>query len=290
LFLYESEEAMREIPLVKVTELISDLCIKACNELNPDIVQAFRDGKAKEESDVGRAVFDQLLKNAEIASNEQIPICQDTGFTVVYMDIGQEVHFTGGALHEAIDEGVRKAYTEGYLRKSIIKDPLTHPANTKDNTPAIVHYDIVPGDTVKISVLPKGGGSENVSRIKMMTPAHGVAGVRDFVIETVKNAGPNPCPPILIGVGFGGTFDHVGFLAKKALLRKIGERNPNPELAKFEVEWLAEINKLGIGPGGLGGRFTAMDLFLEVFPRHMASFPAAVNIQCHAARSKSAIL
>jgi fumarate hydratase subunit alpha len=281
---------MRNIPLADVTGLVQDLCVKACNELNPDIMQAFRDAKVKEESEVGKAVFDQLLKNAEIAAGEQIPICQDTGFTVVYMEIGQDVHFTGGVLKDAIDEGVRRGYTDGYLRKSIIKDPLTNPVNTKDNTPAIVHYEIVPGDTVKISVLPKGGGSENVSRIKMMTPADGVAGVRNFVLETIRNAGPNPCPPILIGVGFGGTFDHVGFLAKKALLRKIGQRNPDPELARFEVEWLADVNKLGIGPGGLGGRFTALDLFLEVFPRHMASFPAAVNIQCHAARSKTATL
>jgi fumarate hydratase subunit alpha len=281
---------MREIPLKKVTEVISDLCVKACNDLNPDIVEAFQRGKAAEESPVGRAVFDQLLKNAEIATTEQIPICQDTGFTVVYMEIGQDVHFTGGILKEAIDEGVRKAYVDGYLRKSIIRNPLTNPTNTKDNTPAIVHFDIVSGDKVKISVLPKGGGSENVSRIKMMTPADGVAGVKEFVLETVKNAGPNPCPPILIGVGFGGTFDHVGYLAKKALLRKIGERNADPALAELEVQWLKEVNKLGIGPGGLGGRITALELFIEEFPRHMASYPAAVNIQCHAARSKTATL
>jgi fumarate hydratase subunit alpha len=190
-------------------------------------------------------------------------------------------------LRNALEEGVREAYTEGYLRKSIVKNPLTSPENTKDNTPPIIHTDIVSGDRVKVTVLPKGGGSENMSRIKMMKPADGVEGVKNFVIETVKTAGANPCPPVLIGVGAGGTFDYVAFLAKKALLRHIGERNPDPKIAEYEVEWLKEVNKLGIGPAGLGGRITALDLFIELFPRHIASFPAAVNIQCHAARSKS---
>jgi len=286
----KERETMRKVKVEKITETIKDLFIKACLELSDDVVEAFKKGLEKEESEVGKAVFQQLLKNAEIARKEAIPICQDTGFSVIYMDIGQEVAFTGGSLKDAINEGVRQAYVEGYLRKSIIKNPLTQPTNTKDNTPAIIHYDIVPGDKIKISVLPKGGGSENVSKIKMMTPADGVKGVKKFVIETVKTAGANPCPPILIGVGMGGTFDHVGYLAKKSLLRKIGERNPDERLAKLEVEWLAEVNKLGIGPAGLGGRMTALDLFIEEFPRHMASFPAAVNIQCHAARRKSVII
>lgn len=281
---------MKNVPVQKVTELIQDLCIKACHDLNPDIIQAFKSARAVEESEIGIGIFDQLLKNAKIAAASQVPICQDTGFAVVFMEIGQEVHFTGGVLKDAIDEGVRRGYCEGYLRKSIIRNPLTDPSNTSDNTPAIVHTEIVPGDSVKITVLPKGGGSENASRLKMMAPADGVEGVKQFVLETVQQAGPDPCPPILVGVGFGGTFDYVGFLAKKALLRPIGQRNPDPELAKLEVAWLEEVNKLGIGPGGFGGRITALDLFLEVFPRHMAMFPVAVNIQCHAARSKTATL
>lgn len=281
---------MKTIDVGEITGKIKDLCIKACLDLNDDVMTALQVGQTKEESPVGKAVFGQLIKNAEIARKESIPICQDTGFTVVYMDIGQDVHLTGGSLKEAVDEGVRKAYTEGYLRKSIIRNPISDPANTKDNTPAILHTEIVPGDKVKITVLPKGGGAENMSRIKMMPPAAGIKGIREFVLETVKGASANPCPPIIIGVGMGGTFDYVPYLAKKALLRKIGQRNPNPKLAALEVEWLTEVNKLGIGPGGLGGRITALDLFLEEFPRHIATYPAAVNIQCHAARSKSVTL
>jgi len=218
------------------------------------------------------------------------PICQDTGFTVVFMEIGQEVAFTGGLLKEAVDRGVAQGYTEGYLRKSIVKDPITNPQNTQDNTPAILHTDITGGDKVKITIMPKGGGSENMSRIKMMKPADGVKGIREFVIETVKIAGGNPCPPIFIGVGVGGTFDYVAYLAKKALLRGIGVRNSDPQIAQYEMDWLEDVNKLGIGPAGLGGRMTALDLFIEVFPRHIATYPVAVNIQCHANREKTYIL
>lgn len=278
---------MRFIDVNEVTSIVKELCIKACMDINEDLKEAFISYRDKEESPVGKAVFEQLIKNAEIARTESIPICQDTGFTVIFIEIGQDVAFTGGSLNEAIEEGVRTAYTEGYLRKSIIRNPLTAPENTKDNTPPIIHAEIVPGDRVKIAVLPKGGGSENMSRIKMMKPADGADGVKRFVIETVKSAGANPCPPILIGVGMGGTFDYVAYLAKKALLRKIGGRNRDKKIAEFEVEWLKEVNRLGIGPAGLGGRITALDLFIEVFPRHIASFPAAVNIQCNAARSKS---
>ncbi|MBF0499363.1 MAG: fumarate hydratase [Candidatus Riflebacteria bacterium] len=281
---------MKTIEVSEITRVITDLCVKACTVLNADMIEAFKTGLKKEESSVGKAVFEQLLKNAEIAETDGIPICQDTGFTVVFLEVGQEVALTGGSLKDAVNEGVRRAYVDGYLRKSVIKNPLTNPVNTKDNTPAIIHTDIVPGDKLKIKIFPKGGGAENVSRIKMLTPADGIKGVKEFVIDTVKNAGANPCPPIIVGVGMGGTFDYVAYLAKKSLLRKIGERNPDEKLAKLEVEWLEEVNKLGIGPGGLGGRITAMDLFIEEFPRHMASFPAAVNIQCSAARCKSAIL
>jgi len=209
---------------------------------------------------------------------------------VIFLEVGQDVCFSGGYINRAIDEGVSEAYREGFLRKSIIKNAYTKPENTGDNTPAIIHTEIVPGDKVRINVLPKGGGSENMSRIKMMKPADGIEGIRDFVIETVEIAGANPCPPIIVGVGLGGTFDYSAYLAKKALLRKIGERNPDKEIARLEVDWLNRINKLGIGPAGLGGRITALELFIEVFPRHIASYPAAVNIQCHAARKKSCII
>ena len=278
---------MRSINVKEISNVVKELCIKACMEINEDLKEAFIKYRDREESEVGKAVFEQLLRNAEIAENESIPICQDTGFSVIFMEVGQDVTFTGGNMNSAIEEGVRAAYIEGYLRKSIVKNPLTAPENTKDNTPPIVHTEIVPGGRVKITVLTKGGGSENMSRIKMMKPADGVEGVKSFVIETVKAAGANPCPPVIIGVGMGGTFDYVAFLAKKALLRKINERNADKKLAQYEVEWLDEINRLGIGPAGLGGRITALDLFIEVFPRHIASYPAAVNIQCHAARSKS---
>ena len=278
---------MRVIDVNEIQSIVKELFIRACTDINDDIMDSFVKSREREESPVGRAVFDQLIQNAEIAQKESIPICQDTGFSVIFLEIGQEVAFAGGLLRNALEEGVREAYTEGYLRKSIVKNPLTLPENTKDNTPPIIHTDIVSGDRVKVTVLPKGGGSENMSRIKMMKPADGVEGLKNFVIETVKTAGANPCPPLLIGVGAGGTFDYVAFLAKKALLRHIGERNPDPKIAEYEVDWLKEVNKLGIGPAGLGGRITALDLFIELFPRHIASFPAAVNIQCHAARSKS---
>ncbi len=281
---------MRELNVSKVTDAVSDLCIKACTELNDDVREAIKTALETEESSAGKAVLKQLLENAEIAKNESIPICQDTGFTVVYIEIGQEVHFTGGLLEDAINEGIKRGYIDGYLRKSIVKHPITSPENTKDNTPGIIHTYIVEGDKVKISILPKGGGSENMSRIKMMKPADGVQGIRDFVIETVKNAGANPCPPIVVGVGMGGTFDFVAYLAKKTLLRKIGERNTNPKLAELEIKWLEEVNKLGIGPAGLGGKITALDLFIEEFPRHIATYPVAVNIQCHADRSKTTVL
>jgi fumarate hydratase subunit alpha len=277
----------RIIDLKEVKKAVKSLSITACTDLNRDVEEAFVRAMEKEESPVGRAIFEQLLKNADIARRQSIPICQDTGFTVVFLEIGQDVSFRGGYLEDMISEGVSEAYKEGYLRKSIIKNAYTAPENTGDNTPPIIHTRIVPGDRVKITLLPKGGGAENMSRIKMMKPADGMEGVRDFVVETVKDAGANPCPPILVGVGLGGTFDYVAYLAKKSLLREIGERNPDPELARYETEWLEEINRLGIGPAGLGGRITALELFIEAFPRHIASYPAAVNIQCHAARSKT---
>lgn len=281
---------MRKINVDQIREIVKNLCIEACTKANESLIASFLSSKEKEESEVGKAIFDQLLENVEIARTEATPICQDTGFAVVFMEIGQEVMFTGGLLSEAVNQGVAQGYKEGYLRKSIIKDPITNPVNTQDNTPAILHTELTAGDQVKIRFMPKGGGSENMSRIKMMKPADGVEGIKDFVVETVKIAGGNPCPPIFVGVGVGGTFDYVAYLAKKALLRPIGQRNKDPQIAEYERNWLRAVNDLGIGPAGLGGRITAIDLFIEVFPRHIATYPAAVNIQCHANREKSYIL
>lgn len=278
---------MRKIDVENLTKVIRDMAVEASTVANPDLIEAIENAKEKEQSEVGKAVLSQLLENIEIARNEKTPICQDTGFTVIYMDVGQEVQFVGGDVNQAINNGVAKGYVEGFLRKSIVENPITNPKNTGNNTPAIIHTHIVPGDKVKITMLPKGGGSENMSRLKMMKPADGVQGIKDFVIETVSQAGGNPCPPTVIGVAIGGTFDYVAHLAKKAVTRKFGERNSNPKLAALEVEWLAEINKLGIGPAGLGGNTTSLDLFIEEFPRHIATFPVAVNIQCHAARVKT---
>ncbi len=281
---------MREIKVKEISEIIKKLSIEASIIANDELIKKIKESEKIEKSPVGKAVLKQLLKNMEIAKTDNIPICQDTGFTVIYMDIGQDVRFIGGALQEAVNKGVADGYIQGYLRKSIIKDPITNPKNTGDNTPAILHTHIVPGDKVKITLLPKGGGSENMSRLKMMKPADGVDGIKKFVIETVKIAGANPCPPTIIGVGIGGTFDYVAYLSKKAIIRKFGERNKDKQIAKYETEWLEEINKLGIGPAGLGGNVTSLELFIEVFPRHIATYPVAVNIQCHAARTKTYIL
>lgn len=281
---------MREIDVKNLTKVIKKLSIEASTIANDDLKQSIEEAHQKEESPVGKAVLEQLLENIEIAKTEKTPICQDTGFTVIYLEVGQEVHFTGGDLNAAINKGVAEGYTEGYLRKSIVKNPITNPKNTGDNTPAIIHTHIVPGDKVKITLLPKGGGSENMSRLKMMKPADGVEGIKDFILETVSNAGGNPCPPTVIGVAIGGTFDHVAYLAKKAIARRFGERNPDPQIAQYERDWLEEINKLGIGPAGLGGNTTSLELFIEEYPRHIATFPVAVNIQCHAARVKSKII
>lgn len=278
---------MREIDVKNLTKVIHDMAIEASTVANDDLIQTLQKAKDNENSDVGKAVLGQLLDNIEIARTEKTPICQDTGFTVIYMDVGQDVRFVGGDLNQAIQDGVAAGYVDGFLRKSIVEHPITDPKNTGNNTPAIIHIHIVPGDEVKITMLPKGGGSENMSRLKMMKPADGIEGIKQFVIETVSSAGGNPCPPTVIGVAIGGTFDYVAHLAKKAVTRRFGQRNANPKLAELEVEWLAEINKLGIGPAGLGGNTTSLDLFIEEFPRHIATFPVAVNIQCHAARVKT---
>jgi fumarate hydratase subunit alpha len=264
------------------------LCIDANYNLGNDVLRAFDKAIEAEESATGREVLKELKENARIAREEKAPICQDCGLAVIFIEIGQDVHITGGDLNAAINEGVRQGYKDGYLRKSACH-PFTR-KNTGDNTPAIIHIQIVPGDTMKIVFAPKGGGAENMSRVTMLTPAVGVEGVKDFVVNRVKESGSNPCPPTVIGVGVGGTFERSAILAKKAILREIGNRNPDPELASIEEEILTRINRLGIGPMGYGGNTTSLDVFLEIEPCHIASLPVAVNIQCHAARHKEAII
>ena len=279
---------LREISTEEIIKVVRDLCIDANYNLGDDVLRAFDQAIEKEDSGTGTEVLKELIENARIAREEKVPICQDCGLAVVFIEIGQDVHITGGDLKEAINEGVRQGYMEGYLRKSACH-PFTR-KNTGDNTPAIVHLQIVPGDEIKITFAPKGGGSENMSRVTMLTPAVGIEGIKDFVVERVKESGSNPCPPTIIGIGVGGTFERSAILAKKALLRNIGDRNPDPELAKTEEEILARINRLGIGPMGYGGDTTCLDVFLEIEPCHIASLPVAVNIQCHAARHKEAVI
>ncbi len=279
---------MREVQSQTISDTVARLCMEANYYLGDDMIKAFKDAMAKEESPTGKDILEQLLKNAEIARTEKIPICQDCGFAVVFVELGTEVCVKGNII-EAINEGVRRGYTDGFLRKSIVSDPVKG-KNTGDNTPAIVHTIFVPGDKMKITVAPKGGGSENMSEVRMGKPADGIDGVRSFVIDRVLRSSSNPCPPVIVGVGIGGTFEHVAFLAKKALLRNIGDRNQDPFYAEVERDLLARINKLGIGPMGLGGRVTALDVFIETHPRHIASFPMAVNINCHVARHKTAVI
>jgi fumarate hydratase subunit alpha len=280
---------MREIPTETITAEVKRLCIEANYFLGQDVLQAFHTFRDKEESPLGKEILDQLIENARISADEEVAICQDTGFAVIFIELGQEVRLIGEELDKAIHTGVRQGYTEGYLRKSIVRDPLNR-VNTGDNTPAVIYTQIVPGDQVTITVAPKGGGSENMSRIKMLKPADGAEGVKDFVIETVRLAGSNPCPPIILGIGIGGTFDKCAQLAKKALLRELGSSHPDPFYADMEKELLEKVNNLGIGPQGLGGRTTALGVLIETYPCHIASLPAAVNIQCHVARHKSVVI
>lgn len=279
---------IREISTKEIIKVVRDLCVDTNYDLGDDVLLAFNQAIEKEDSGTGREVLKELIENARIAREEKVPICQDCGLAVVFIEIGQDVHITGDDLKEAINEGVRQGYMEGYLRKSACH-PITR-KNTGDNTPAILHLQIVPGDKMKIIFAPKGGGSENMSRVDMLTPAVGIEGIKDFVVKRVKESGSNPCPPTIIGIGVGGTFERSAILAKKALLRNIGDRNPDLELAKIEGEILASINKLGIGPMGYGGNTTSLDVFLEIEPCHIASLPVAVNIQCHAARHKEAVI
>jgi fumarate hydratase subunit alpha len=279
---------MREVQASEITRAVRDLFIDANCNLGEDVLAAFDRAIATDESPVAKEVLRELKENARIARDEQSPICQDTGLAVLFVEIGQDVHIVGGDLKAAINEGVKRGYGEGYLRKSACH-PFTR-ANTKDNTPAVIHFDIVPGDKVRIVAVPKGGGAENMSRVDMLSPSVGLEGIKEFVVRRIEASGSNPCPPTVVGVGIGGTFERSALLAKKALMRKIGERNAVPELAKVEVEVLARINKLGIGPMGYGGNTTSLDVFFEVEPCHIASLPVAVNVQCHAARHKEAVL
>lgn len=279
---------MREIDVKLITEKVKDLCMEANTDLGEDVLEAFDRAIEKEESPLGVEILKELKENARIARDERVAICQDTGFAVVFIELGQDVHLVGGGLKEAIFEGVRQGYRDGYLRKSICH-PFTR-ANTGDNTPAIIHTEIVHGDQVKIIVAPKGGGSENMSRVVMLTPSDGIEGIKRYVVQRVKESGSNPCPPTIVGVGIGGTFELAAFLAKKSLLRPLGSKNPDTELDQLEFEILTEINKLGIGPQGLGGRTTSLAVHILMMPCHIASFPLAVNIQCHAQRHKEIIL
>ena len=281
---------MRELNVDVITNTVENLCIESNYFLPRDVKKALEDAVLKEESPVGRETLLDILKNAEIAARNQVPICQDTGLTVVFAELGQDLRLVGGDFYEAINEGVRRGYKNGYLRKSAVDDPFLVRKNTGDNTPAIIHTTIVKGDKLKIIIAPKGGGSENMSALRMLTPAEGVDGIKKFVVDTVDKAGSNPCPPIIVGVGIGGTVEMTALIAKKALLRTVGEHNPNTEVAKLENELLEEINNLGIGPQGFGGRITALAVNIETFPAHLASMPVAVNIQCHAARHKEAVL
>lgn len=279
---------MKRIQAETITQEVARLCQEANFFLGKDMIDAFEKALQGEESEIGREILEQLIQNAEIAQREEVPMCQDTGYTVVFLEVGQDVQIEGN-LQEAVIEGVRRGYGEGYLRKSIVEHPFRR-KNTGDNTPPVIHMEIVLGDELKIIVAPKGGGSENMSQIKMLKPADGKEGVIDFVLNTVKEAGPNPCPPTIVGVGIGGTFEKSAYLAKKALLRDVGTPHPDAEIAKLEQLLLERVNQSGIGPAGLGGRTTALAVHIEIHPCHIASLPVAVNLNCHAARHKEVIL
>ncbi len=278
---------MKTVKYSDIVEGVKKICMDANFDLGDDVLESFKKSRDIEESQAGKDIFDQLLANAVIAKKEKIALCQDTGFSVFFVELGDDVKISGGNLIEAINDGVRAGYSEGYLRKSICH-PFTR-KNTGDNTPAIIHVDLVKGDSLKITIAPKGGGSENMSRVTMLLPSDGIDGVKDYVVNRVRESGANPCPPIIVGVGIGGTFEKAAMIAKKALLRPIGSINPNPELAVLEEDLLKRINNLGIGPQGFGGRITALAVHVEMHPCHIASLPLAVNINCHSSRHKEII-
>ena len=280
---------VREIEAAKITDTVKRLCIQANVILPEDVKNCIIKRKSEENWAPAREILDRIEENFELAAAENVPICQDTGVACVFLEIGQEVHIAGGDITQAVNEGVRQGYEEGYLRKSVVRDPLDR-VNTGDNTPAMIYYDIVPGDKIKITVAPKGFGSENMSQIKMLRPSDGIEGVKAFVLKAVEEAGPNPCPPIIVGVGIGGTFDKAALLAKKALLRDTGTPSADPLYAKLEEELLEKINALGIGPQGFGGKTTALAVAVEHYPTHIAGLPVAVNINCHVARHKTEVI
>jgi fumarate hydratase subunit alpha len=279
---------VREITAEEITSTIRQLCIEANTILGDEVVEALKKGLEREESKSGKDIFRQLLDNAKIAKQEGIPLCQDTGMVVVFIEMGQDIHIVHGELNQSINEGVRQGYRDGYLRASTL-DPLVR-KNFGDNTPAIIHVEIVPGDKLKLTVVPKGFGGENMSRVALLTPASGMEGIKEFVLQTVEKAGANPCPPVIVGVGIGGTLEKAAFIAKKSLLRTIGQRHPDHQIAMLEQELLDKINRLGIGPQGLGGSITALDVHIETYPTHIAGLPIAVNLQCNCHRHKEAVL
>ena len=280
---------MREINVQQIIDTVEKLCIDANNHLPSDVKCAIKNCRACEDGKIAQGVLDNIIENFEIADNENVPICQDTGMACVFLEIGQDLHIVGGDLTEAINEGVRRGYANGYLRKSVVGDPVRR-GNTGDNTPAMIYTEIVPGENLKITLGPKGFGSENMSAIRMFKPSAGLQGIKDFIIETVEAAGPNPCPPIVVGVGIGGTFDKAALLAKKAIMRPIDSCHPDPYYADLEKEMLEKINALGIGPQGFGGKTTAIGLNIETLPTHIAGMPCAININCHVTRHKTEVL
>lgn len=283
-----SEAGMRQISTKVITAAVKEAAVRANYELGSDVTDAFRAALEKEQSPVGKEIINKLIENAEIARRERIPICQDTGLAIIFAEIGQDVNIVGGSFRDAVEQGIREGYKEGYLRKSVC-DPFTR-KNTGDNTPVIIHLELVPGERLTLWVVPKGGGSENMSRLFMLPPSAGWKGIKEKVLQTVLEAGPNPCPPTIIGVGIGGNFEESAILAKKSLLRHLGAPNPDPELASKEQELIEEINKTGVGPQGLGGRITSLAVHMLVMPCHIASLPLAVNIQCHASRHEEIAL
>ena len=281
---------MREIEAGAITKTVAELCQQANFKLGEGVLVALKKARQSEESPLGKEVLSQIIENARVAQQEHMTLCQDCGTAVVFLEVGQDIHITGGDLYTAVEEGVRLGYTQGYLRKSMVSQPFSARINTKDNTPPVIHAEIVPGDHLKITVMPKGGGAENMNRLAMLKPGDGKEGIINFVVRTVDEAGGNPCPPIIVGLGIGATAEKTMLMAKKALLRPVGKPNPDAEIAEFEQEILSQINKLGIGPLGFGGRITALAVHVEVRPTHIGSLPVAINLQCHSARHKEAIL
>ena len=280
---------MREINVSEITDIVEKLCISANCHLPCDVKKAILQCRACEDGEIAKDILDNIIENYTIADKQNLPICQDTGMACVFLEIGQDVHLVGGLITDAVNEGVRRGYQKGFLRKSVVKDPVRR-GNTGDNTPAMIYTDIVEGESIKITVAPKGFGSENMSAIRMFKPSDGLEGIKEFIIETVKKAGPNPCPPIVIGVGIGGTFDKAAYLAKKAIIRPIGTNNPDPFYSDLEKEMLEKVNSLGIGPQGFGGKTTAIGLNIETLPTHIAGMPCAININCHVTRHKTEVI